>query len=194
VILSLSYAFYSDGIPPEEVKPVVETNIETPPDVTTEQPEERKPDPRVVLADTLAVTVDAARYPERFKQIDINESVPANYAALSVYCYDFNNDLRPDLYEKVAEIQAKSVTGAPLTVRAAFSKSSPDVCSATIRFGFAVSLKDPYTYRIREISASGEEKVKPWQAGRPWSQMLDVTTPPEEQPKKADNADSGEEQ
>jgi len=192
VLLSLSYAFYSEGLLPEQEKPVVEGNIEVP-DLDETEPEEPTPDPHVVMADTVAVTVDASKYPNNFKQLDVNESVPANYAALSVYCYDFNNALRPDLYEKVVEIQAKSVTGAPLTMQAAFSRSSPDIYSSTVRFKFAVSLKDPYTYRIREITSSGEEKIKAWQPGKPWSQMLDVTTPTEQLPAPVES-DSGEEQ
>ncbi len=193
VILSLSYAFYADGIVPEQEKPVVEGNIEVA-DVVEGSEEEKQPhDPHIVLADAIAVTVDPAKHHNLLKQIDINESLPANYAALSVYCYDFNNSLRPDLYEKVVEIQAKSVNGKPLIAQASFSRTSPDVYSATIRFKFAVSLKDPYMYRIREITTSGEEKVKPWQPGKPWSQILDITTPPEEQPKPSENSDSGDE-
>ena len=194
VMLSLSYAFYSDGVPPEEEKPKVEGNVQIPdePDQSAET-EEKKQDPRLVLADTIAVTVDASKYPDRFKQIDINEGVPANYAALSVYCYDFNNSLRPDLHMKVVEIQATSVTGKPLAKEVVFSKSSPDVYSATVRFQFAVSLKHPYRYRIREITTAGEEKVKPWQDGKPWAQMLDVTTPPEEQPHTHEDIDTEDE-
>ena len=194
VMMSLSYSFFADGIPPEQEKPKVEGNIEIPEETESKESEDRQPDPQVVLADTVAVTVDAKQFPERFKQIDLNEGLPANYAALSIYCYDFNNELRPDLFEKVVEIQAASVTGKPVTGRAAFSRSSPDVYAATVRFPFAISFKSPYKFRLREITLAGEEKVKPWLEGRPWAQMLDVTTPPEEQPKRPQDSDSGEDE
>jgi len=192
VILSLSYAFYSDGIAPDEEKPTVQGNVPVTTPTDKDTPKQKTTDPHVVLADTLTVTVDAKQAQELFKQIDINESVPANYAALSIYCYDFNNSLRPDLFEKVVEIQANSVTGDPITAEVAFSRTSPDVYSATVRFKFAVSLKDPYKYRIREITTDGVEKITPWQIGKPWSQMLDVTTPPEQQPKETENLQEGE--
>ncbi|MDH7480446.1 MAG: hypothetical protein QHH26_00555 [Armatimonadota bacterium] len=194
VILSLSYAFYAEGIASEQETAQVEGNVDINHDEESREAEKPKPNPYVVLADTVSVTIDAVKYPNIFKQIDINESVPANYAALSVYCYDFNNSLRPDLFEKIVEIQAKSITGKPLTATVTFSKSTPDIYSATVRFKFAVSLKEPYAYRIREITMSGEEKIKPWQPGKPWSQMLDVTTPSEELPKPSESSSLGDEQ
>lgn len=169
VQLSLSYAFHSDGIGPDEPVPAPGA----PPSMKG---------PHVVLADTLAVTVDAARYPDRLRRIDVNESIPAQYAVLSVACYDFNNELRPDLQVKIVEIEAKSVNGRPVLQQAVFSRSTPDVTSASLRFPFAVSLKDGYRYRCREITPAGEERVRDWQPGRPWAQLLDATTPPAERP------------
>jgi hypothetical protein len=189
VMLSLSYSFHADGIAPENEKPKVEGNVELPLEEAADdaEPEEQQPDPRVILADVVAVRVDAKQHPDRFQQIDINENVPANYAALSVYCYDFNNSLRPDLYEKTIEIEATSVTGKPIVREITFSKAAPDIYSASVRFPFAVSLKHAYRYRIREITNGGESTTKRWQDGKPWTQILDVTTPPEEQPKADDN-------
>lgn len=171
VLLSLSYAFYSDGVPPDA--PVTQS---------AGAPDPAKKGPSLVLADTLAITVDAKRYPDRLRQIDVNESVPANYAVLPVACYDFNNDLRPDLQVKVVEIEARGVAGQPVKREVSFSKATPDLCMASVRFPFAVSLKVGYRYRSREITSAGEEKVGPWKEGRPWSQLLDVTTPPDERP------------
>lgn len=197
VMLSLTYSFYSDGIPPEEQKPVVESNlpVEVPAELQPKQESdsEKKRDPRIVLTDTVAVTVDAKSYPSRFQRVDINESVPPGYAALSVYCYDFNNSIRPDLYLKAVEIEAVSVEGETVRNEATFTRASPDVYSATVKFRFAVSLKEPYKYRIRELTSDGKEKMKPWQAAKSWTGILDVTTPPEDRPKPKES-DSGDEE
>jgi hypothetical protein len=189
VILSLSYAFHAAGVLAKDQKPVVTGNVPIPVAVPGGAPGEGM---QVVGADTVAITVDAARIPDCLKRVDLNEQVPANYAALSVYCYDFNNELRPDLEEKLIEIQATSVTGKPVVKEVSFSRSSPDVYSATARFQFAVSLKHPYRYRIREVTREGEVRASPWRDGKPWSQMLDLTTPPEERPKPAPPAEDGE--
>jgi hypothetical protein len=193
VILSLSYAFYADGIP-ADTKPIIGGNVQIPGLLDEPKTVDGKPQkgPCLIAADVVAVTVDAKSLPERFKKIDINDNVPANYAVLSIYCYDFNNALRPDLYEKAVEIQATSITRKPLLKTVRFSKTTPDVYSSAVKFQFAVSLRDPYKFRIHEISNSGEEKVLPWQAGKPWSQMLDVTTPEAERPKPVETDALGE--
>jgi hypothetical protein len=184
VMLSLSYSFAAQGILPEEEKPVVEGNVKIPEDVVKPPKEAEKPKPgsHPVLADTIAVLVDASKYPDRFQKVDIVESIPPAYAMLSVYCYDFNNQLRPDLDRKTIEVQASSVTGKPVVVSATFSSSRPDIYSATLRFPFAVYISRPYRYRLREVSSDGTIKTKPWRDGKPWSVMLDITSPPDERP------------
>ena len=42
------------------------------------------------------------------------------------------------------------------------------------------------------ISADGQEQLSPWQDGKPWSQILDVTTPAAERPKAPAKPDEGE--
>lgn len=191
VMLSLTYVFYADGILPIEQKPVTEGNVGSPDQpVSEEKDEEEEADAHIVQVDTVGVLVDASKYPDRFKKVDIVESIPPTYAGLSVYCFDFNNSLRPDLSAKMVEIQAASVTGKPVIVKARFSSSSPDVFSASLRFPFAVYIREPYRYRIHEITTEGEMHIKPWREGKSWSQILDVTTPPEEQPKQPEAEES----
>lgn len=190
VLLSLNYAFYSDGIPPEPG--TVERGGGERGASEPRTPNAQRPTAHLALADTLAITVDAAKYPDRLRQIDVNDSLPAHYAVLAIACYDFNNSLRPDLHLKVVEIEAKSVTGKPLKREVSFSQSSPDVATASIRFSFAVSLKDGYRYRAREITREGLETVKPWQEGRAWTQLLDATTPPAERPALTRDTEEGD--
>jgi hypothetical protein len=182
VLLSLSYAFFADGIP-ADTTPIISGNVKIP--GLLDDKDKTQSNTQLIAADAVAITVDAKNYPDRFKKIDINDSVPASYAVLSVYCFDFNNALRPDLYEKSVEIQATSVTGKPLRKTVSFSKTTPDLYSSAVKFQFAVSLRDPYKFRIHEINNDGEEKISSWQTGKPWSQMLDVTTPEAERPKPA---------
>jgi hypothetical protein len=179
VILSLSYAFFADGIP-ADTTPIISGNVKIP--GLFDDKDDAQSSSQLIAADVVAVSVDAKTLPDRFKKIDINDNIPASYALLSVYCFDFNNNLRPDLYEKAVEIQAVSVTHKPLFKTVRFSKTTPDIYSSAVKFQFAVSLRDPYKYRLHEINNDGEEKVSAWQNGKSWSQMLDVTTPEAERP------------
>lgn len=184
VILSLSYAFIGEGISVGDAKPKTGGNVK----IDLNAPD-AKVAPRLALADVLAVTVEASKLPNCLKRVDLNDLVPANYPGLPVYCYDFNNALRPDLEEKTVEIEAVSVTGKPVRKDVRFSRTAADVSSATARFQFAVSLKQPYRYRLHELTTEGEERVGPWREGKAWSQILDVTTPADQLPKPAPKPD-----
>ncbi len=179
VLLSLSYAFFADGIL-ADTTPIISGNVKIP--GLLDDKDKTQGGSQLIAADVVAVSVDAKTLPDRFRKIDINDSVPASYAVLSVYCFDFNNALRPDLYEKAVEIQATSVTGKPLLKTVRFSKTAPDVYSSAVKFQFAVSLRDPYKFRIHEINNDGEETISAWHLGKSWSKMLDVTTPEAERP------------
>jgi len=190
VILSLSYSYQTAGIKAGDTGAAVKGNVPGGASVPTgDKPKEGV---YVALADTLVVTVDARHLPECLKKVDLNERVPANFAALSIYCYDFNNGIRPDLAEKTVEIQANSVTGKPVMLQVRFSSSTPDLYSASPHFQFAVSLKQPYRYRLREVSAEGVERVGAWRDGKAWAEMLDVTTPADQRPKLPAKPDEGD--
>jgi hypothetical protein len=182
VALSLSYTFFANGVESSASGGTATGNI--PPPEADEPPE---PKVMAVNGDVVNVTVDGLKERSRFKRIDINQSVPANYAALRLYCFDFNNELREDLYQKTVEIRATSVTGKRILESVAFAKTTPDITSASLKFKFAIDLKKPYEYRVRQVLLTGEEKVGSWKTVKNWNQILDVTTPKEELPKKPED-------
>lgn len=137
-----------------------------------------------VFTDTLPIQIDPQRDKDKLKQIDINQSVPPGYASLRIFCVDFNNQLRPDLALKIVEIQAVGVNGKPLESRVAFSAKDADVSSASIKFKFAVDLRKAYRFRTVEVGADGSSTTSSWTTGKPWGQLLDVTSPPEKRPAK----------
>lgn len=190
VILSLGYAFSAPGIAPEE--PVEQ--LQGSPELVAEMnkalkgpgaPEEGDEEPallnRVVRAGALSITADAARWPELFQRADINESLPPGYAVLEVRCYDFNNELRPDLYEKQVEIAAQSVAGGEARLTVIFESGRPDLYARGIRFPVGVRLDQPYRYRVIEIRQDGSQTTGEWVERESWAQMLDVTSPPKPQ-------------
>jgi hypothetical protein len=107
--LSIGYAFLADGIGSAE--PVLElsgsaelvaalrkqlgSSRRAPADGSANQQTE----PIVVRAGAVAATADLARWPRIIRRIDINATAPPGYAALDVYCYDFNQGADPNRYE-----------------------------------------------------------------------------------------------
>jgi hypothetical protein len=132
----------------------------------------------LVFSDTIPITVDASRYPDHFRRIDINESVPPGYAALDFRCYDFGNALRPDLALKIVDVRAKGVDGATVTRAVTFRASSPDLTSASLQFPFAVRLDQPFSYRVTEVLKDGTLNRGVWIEEKDWSHVVDITTRP----------------
>ncbi|MGQ0738318.1 MAG: hypothetical protein ACT4OJ_04595 [Bacteroidota bacterium] len=133
----------------------------------------------LVKADAISLAVDINKWPALVQKIDINERVPAKYALFDVYCYDFNNELRPDLYEKKIEIKATSVAGADIITTYAFRQSRPDLYARSIRFPYAVKFDRPFYYRVTEINNDGEATATEWIQKKEWNEVLDITSPPE---------------
>jgi hypothetical protein len=153
-VLSVSYSFRAGGTSPADPS-------------------------RVVRAGAFAVSVDAGRWPELFRRVDIGERVPADYPLLDVYCYDFRDSLHEALYEKQVEVEAEGVGGRPVTARARFGRDQPDLYARSVRFGVAVRLDRPYRYRVTEVRDDGGSTVSPWLPRASWAELLDVTTPRE---------------
>jgi hypothetical protein len=130
----------------------------------------------VIRAGAIEIGLDVKRFPELMRRVDLNDRAPPGYAALDVYCYDFNNELRPDLAEKRVEIDAESVSGKRVKLETAFLREQSDLYSASIRFPVAVRLDRPYRFRTREVKLDGMERNSVWRERQSWSEILDVTT------------------
>ena len=87
----------------------------------------------LVKADAINLDPDPSAWEGIIQKFDINEKLPAKYPLFDVYCYDFNNDLRADLFAKKIEIKATSVNGAEISTNFTFKASQPDRYSKSIR-------------------------------------------------------------
>ncbi|MDD3528369.1 MAG: hypothetical protein PHS77_00700 [Gallionellaceae bacterium] len=183
VVISLGYAFHADGIPPGE--PLAE--LCGSPRLLAALREQAAARPAngaaLVRAGATAIRIDARRWPELLRQVDVNEAVPPGYAALDVYCYDFSDQLRPDLAEKEVDIEAEGVGGQRIRLATLFRQDQPDLYARGLRFPLAVRLDRPYRYRVTEVMKDGSSLTSPWRERPSWSALLDVTSapnPPEE--------------
>jgi hypothetical protein len=127
-----------------------------------------------------AIRVDAARWPELFRRVDFNQEAPPGYAALRLYCYDFKDGLRPELLFKKVDIEATAVGGRIVSLSAKFLRSQPDLYARSVRFELPVLLDRPYRYRVSTAKPDGTLDVGPWTERESWSQILDVTSRPDE--------------
>lgn len=130
----------------------------------------------VVNNGSLTININTDKWPDLIKQIDLNEKVPAEYAALDVYCYDFNNVIRDDLNSKQIEIKAISVSGKEVIFKNVFNKEHPDIYAKNIKFLYAVKLSEPYHYRVTEIYNNGTTLREDWVEKKQWHGILDITS------------------
>lgn len=131
---------------------------------------------KIIVSGAESITIDPEKWPDLMKQIDINERIPPEYAALDIYCYDFNNEIRKELYAKRIEIKAESMGNREVTSKTIFRAEEPDIYAQTVKFIYAVKLDKPYSYRIMEIFKDGRLERSQWRTVKNWHQILDVTS------------------
>jgi len=131
---------------------------------------------KMVRSGAFAVRVNAERWPDLFQRIDFNDAAPPGYATLRVYCYDFQNAIRDDLFYKKIEVVAEAVGGREVSLEAKFLSSQPDLYARTLRFPVAVHVDRPYRYRVVAAHRDGHIEKGEWIERASWSRILDVTT------------------
>lgn len=132
---------------------------------------------KIVKSNTLSIEIDTDKYTEAIKQIDLNEEIPPTYAAVEVKCYDFTENLRPELYMKIIEVEAVSVNNSkPITYEVKFLKKHPSLYTQHINFPYAVNMNLPMRYRVTEIDTNGERKILDWVEKPECSSIIDVTS------------------
>lgn len=183
--MSFSYAFYSafSDTAGNEVSIVGNDKLKKEVMEIFNQQEKDKKDSASVItmikADAIPLKVDISKWPGAIQQIDINEKVPARFPVFYIYCYDFNNDLRYDLFAKKVEIKATSVNGSAISTSFTFKQSLPDQYARNIVFPYAVRFDKPFYYRVMEISNDGEMVKSEWIEKKSWNEIIDITSPPD---------------
>jgi hypothetical protein len=113
------------------------------------------------------------------ERIDLDLGTPPDYPALRVYCFDFADELRDDLYLKEIEFDAVGVAGGRTGYRVSFSIEDPTETVRSIRFPFAADISEPYRFRVLEILLDGQMQLGEWQVRDNWAAIVDATSTPE---------------
>ena len=135
---------------------------------------------QVARVGATAIRIDAQRWPELFRRVDFNEQAPPGYAVLRLYCYDFKDGLRPELLFKKVDVEATAVGGRTVSLSTKFLRSQPDLYARSLRFELPVLLDRPYRYRVTTAQPDGTLDEGPWTERESWTQILDVTSRPDE--------------
>ncbi|CAL2102223.1 conserved protein of unknown function [Tenacibaculum sp. 190130A14a] len=137
---------------------------------------------QIFKSEALNIQIDTQKWPDLLKRVDINQrTIPPDYAALDIYCFDFNNDIAEGVYAKRIEIKAKGVSGSDIVLKKMFKANEPEVYAQTIRFTHAVKLSEPYEYRITTIFTDGTYERSKWKENESWHERLDITQKPNNQ-------------
>lgn len=183
-VMSLCYSFYTSGIIDSVPEVVLTSTNDVPEELKgelNEYVEEARKDTLkqtvLIKASATALTVDIAKSADRIKKIDINESrIPPDYAVLDIRCYDFNNNLRPDLYAKRLEAIATGMDGKEVKQTVTFYSSAPDIYYSGLRFKYAVKMDKPLKYRVVEIKNDTAPLYGKWMEQKSWNKLIDITT------------------
>lgn len=180
--LSLSYSFHTDvWLKQEEISGSKELLEKLAQDSTIVDSQKNIQN-KIIKSHTLTIDIDTNKYPKAIKQIDINEEIPPTYAAIEVKCYDFLENLRPDLYMKIIEVEALSVNNdKTTTIETKFSKKHTGLFTQHINFPYAVQMNAPMRYRIIEIDINGERTTSNWKDKLECSSLIDATSTRKEQ-------------
>lgn len=135
----------------------------------------------VVKSGSFAIELDVAQHPDLLKKTDINDQLSLVYPSIEVRCYDFLENLRPDLAMKKVKLKAFGINNREVelpTVK--ILSSQPDLHTFNVSSDYVVSLERPLSYQIIEITEDGEKKELEWQQLDAWGALINATTPNEQ--------------
>lgn len=120
---------------------------------------------------TLPIELDQKRFPEHFRRTDLSGRMVRGYTGLDIFCFDFLENLVPDLYAKIVEV-AIPTEGRDLVETRTFYEA--DDYRSRIDFELARDLDQPYQVRITKVFKDGRREVGNWQQ-KQGDSLLDIT-------------------
>lgn len=125
----------------------------------------------LTLSQTLPLQLNAQKFPERFKRIDLDANIDFGYTGIDVFCFDFLEGNYPDLYAVLVDIKINTEDRDHIK-QLRFDKNSD--YRYRIDFGIAKEMGQPYMVRLTYIDKDGKHKQEPW-FKKHGELLLDVT-------------------
>ncbi len=139
--------------------------------------EEEWREERVATTSTLPVTLDMNELPDHFRRTSLGGRMVRGYSGIDVFCFDFLENLDPQLYAKAVEV-AIPTNGRDLVEELVFREDG--IYRGRIDFELSREFDQPYRYRISRILRDGSRETGPWQQ-KQGDSLLDVTRYREEE-------------
>jgi len=181
IALSVSYAYYADIIDDTIFDFEVTGNDSTLVDLEESINENVEPDSipqlSMIRSEAFNLDIDVVNFPDVLSKRDLNEGIPPSYPALEVLCYDFANELRPDLAMKTIEFEAMGLSNNTVKIKAArFLNTNSELHTRQIFFPYAVDMQKPLRYKIKEYSVVGDISDTGWITQDSWVGILDISS------------------
>lgn len=175
--LSFSSAYFAEGLGPL----LPQASSQGPPtpsnDKILSSPSDTSSITRLVRNDVFPLEVDLKRWPETIQSVDVDAAEwLATYAKLSLQCYDFSHELRPDLFMKQIEIRAYSAGGTPILSKLNFSSLQPHQTQQYYSPVHAIQLDAPLEYRVIEYQLDGQKNTTDWKSHPHWGTPINIST------------------
>jgi hypothetical protein len=132
---------------------------------------------QIIKANAFSIDIDLNKWPDAVKQIDLNAKQLVAYPILETRCYDFKEQLRPELYKKLLQVKATGASGQDIELLVEYSRKYPEVTVQYLHFPFAVKIAEPFQFRIKEIDRDGLAQTFPWKSKSEWETPIDLSTP-----------------
>ena len=120
---------------------------------------------------SLPIELDMAGHPARFRKTDLGGRMSHGYTGIDLFCFDFIEELDPDLYAKMVRV-AIPTTGRDLIEEITFRDDGQ--YRFRIDFKHAKHMDVPYRMQVVRIMKDGRRETGPWMTKQGES-MLDVT-------------------
>jgi hypothetical protein len=117
------------------------------------------------------VGVSMADYPDLFKVVNLANKVSFNFRYMNVLCFDFVNEINPDVLRKIIEIEIQTARGQKDFKRIYFSKDSDT--QQELEFDIPEKKGGTYRFRITNVLSDGRTQRTEWKEGNDF--YLDVS-------------------
>jgi hypothetical protein len=180
---------FSLGLTPEEVAVIhdawqagavilsVNTSVDAQAFATKPEDEEANPEIVTVTVDSVTVAIDVDRYPETFRVLQLDATMPLGYTSLELGCAELTEGWGlDDLSMVVAVAEAEAVNGDVISKKLRFTRRS--AAAQELSFDRAVRLDHGYLLRVVRIYASGLSEEAPPRRIDVWQGFEDICSSP----------------
>ena len=120
---------------------------------------------------SIPVAVSMERDPDLFKVINLANKVSFTYRTLTVLCFDFANEVNPDVMKKTVEVKIETAKGQKDFKTVFFSKDVEP--QQELSFNIPEKKGGTYQYRVMRVFKDGRSEKGDWKEGN--DAYLDVS-------------------